>query len=135
MQSRPEKLVRWFLFNVLISLTPLITSFMGLQLDSQPYSVHALTARGELLLISTTIASAAVGELIPSGRGKATLKLVAGGGCVLLVMLCSLFFAAIQARQNPDPGRVFATSAWLFAGTLLASFGSVYLAYEGETPS
>lgn len=135
MPSRPEKLVRWFLFNVLISLTPLIASFMGLRLDNQPYSVHALTARGELLLISTTIASAAVGELIPTGRNRATLKLVAGGSCMLLILLSSLFFAAIQARPSPDPGRVFSTSAWLFAATLLASFGSVYLAYEGEPPS
>ncbi len=132
MQSRPEKLVRWLFFNVLISLTPLVTSFMGLQLDNQPYSVHTLTSRGELLLISTTIASAAVGELIPSGRSKATSKLLAGGCCVLLVLLCSLFFAAIQARQRPDIARVFGTSAWLFAGTLLASFNAVYLAYEGE---
>jgi hypothetical protein len=132
MQSRSEKLIRWLLFNVLISLTPLITSFMGLRLDNQPYSVYTLTARGELLLISTTIASAAVGELIAGGRNKAPQKLVAGGSCVLLVLLSSLFFAAIQARQSPDLGRVFRTSSWLFAGTLLASFGSVYLAYEGE---
>jgi hypothetical protein len=132
MQSRSEKLVRWLLFSVLIALTPLATSYMGMRLDSQAPAAYALTARGELLLISGTIASAAVGELIPAGRAKAAQKLLAGGSCLLLVLFSSLFFAAIQARQHANPVRVFTTSIWLFSCTLLASFSSVYLAHEEE---
>lgn len=131
MQSRSEKMTRWLIFSVLVSLMPLVTSYLSLQLDRRT-GLHVLTARGELLLISTTIASAAVGELIAGGRNKATPKLLAGGSCILLVLLSSLFFAALQARHNADPHSILHTSAWLFAGTLLASSSSVYLAFEGE---
>jgi hypothetical protein len=111
---------------------PLVTSYLGLRLDRQRTGLHVLTARGELLLISTTIASGAVGELIAGGRNKATPKLLAGGSCILLVLLSSLFFAAIQARRDADPQSILGMSLWLFAGTLLASFSCVYLAHEGE---
>lgn len=132
MHNRPERLVRWFIFSVLIAVTPLFISYLGFRLDRKEPSLYLVTARGELLLISTTIASTAVGELLPSGRRYATRKLVAGGGCVLLVLLSSLFFAAVQARPAPDPVAIFTTSLWLFGCTLLASFSAVYYAYEEE---
>jgi drug/metabolite transporter (DMT)-like permease len=132
MQHRREKLIRWLIFNVLVGLVPIVISYLGLRLDPHPPALHVLTSRGELLLISTAIASAAVGELIPGGRDKATQKLLAGGCCILLVLVSSLFFATIQARQHPDVLRIFTMSLWLFGGTLLASFSAVYLAWEGE---
>jgi hypothetical protein len=132
MQSRSEKLTRWIIFNVMVALVPLSAGYLGLQLGREEPGLHTLTARGELLLISTAIASAAVGELIPGGRARATFKLCAGGSCILLVMLSSLFFAAIQARQDADPHSILSMSLVLFACTLLASFSCMYLAYEGE---
>jgi asparagine N-glycosylation enzyme membrane subunit Stt3 len=133
-QSRPEKLVRWCIFNVLIALAPLVISYLALGLDRKEPSLALVTARGELLLISTTIASAAIGELLPSGRNYATLKVTSGGACMLLVLLSSLFFSAIQARREPSEGAIFAASISLFSFTLLASFSAVYLAYEGKQP-
>lgn len=134
MQSRSEKLLRWFIFSVLIALVPLAVSYLGLRLEQQAASLYLLTARGELLLVSTTIASAAVGELIPAGRRKPIRKLLAGGCCMLLITVSSFLFATIQARSSADPLTVFTASVALFGGTLLASFGAMYLAYEGEQP-
>lgn len=132
MQSRSEKLIRWFIFSVLSALVPLAIGYLGLRLDRQEPSLERVTARGELLLISSTIASAAVGELIAGGRDRATQKLLAGGSCMLLVLLSSLFFAAIQARQHADPASVLVASLWMFASTLMASSACVYLSHEGE---
>jgi hypothetical protein len=132
MQSRSEKLVRWFIFSVMVALAPLVISYLGLRLDRQQPRLYMLTMRGEVLLISTTIASAAVGEIIASGRDNALLKLMAGGSSVLLVLYSSLLFAAIQGRQAADPQAILTASLVLFAGTLLASSGCVYLAHEGE---
>lgn len=134
MQSRPEKLLRWFIFSVLIALVPLAVSYLGLRLDQKEASLYLLTARGELLLISTTIASAAVGELIPAGRGKAIRKLVAGGSCMLLITVSSFLFATLQARQNANPLPIFTISIWTFGLTLLASFSATYFAFERERP-
>lgn len=132
MQTRSEKLTRWLIFNVMIALVPLSAGFLGLQLGRHAPSLHVLTARGELLLVSSAIAAAALGELIPAGRARATPKLCAGGSCILLVLLSSLFFAAIQAQHDADPQSVLSMSLWLFAGTLLAGFSCVYLAHEGD---
>ena len=132
MQTRSEKLIRWFIFSVLSALVPLAIGYLGLRLDRQEPSLERVTARGELLLISSTIASAAVGELIAGGRDRATEKLLAGGSCMLLVLLSSLFFAAIQARQHADPASVLVASLWMFASTLMASSACVYLSHEGE---
>lgn len=132
MQSRSEKLTRWIIFNVMVALVPLFAGYLGLQLGREEPGLHVLTARGELLLVSSAIAAAAVGELIPAGRSKAAFKLCAGGTCILLVLVSSLVFAGIQARQDTDPKSVLGLSLGLFAGTLLASFTCVYLAHEGE---
>jgi hypothetical protein len=63
-----EKLVRWFMFSVLISLVPLALTYFNLWLDRRQAPLEMLVARGELLLICTTLGAAAPGELFPSGR-------------------------------------------------------------------
>ena len=130
MLTLPEKLTRWLIFSVLISLVPLFTSYAGLLLDGRPASLHTLTGRGELLLITTTLAAAAIGELIPSGRERGTQKLLAGGSCIVIVLFSSLLFAAVQSRAQSDASLVFALSLSLFCGTLLASGSCLYLAHE-----
>lgn len=125
-----EKFTRWFIFSVVISLVPLFTSYVGLALDRRTAGLAAVIGRGELLLITTTLAAAAIGELIPSGRERGTQKLLAGGACTVIVLLSSLVFAAVQARPHADPALTFVLSMSLFCGTLLASGSCLYLAHE-----
>ncbi|HEU0298142.1 MAG TPA: hypothetical protein VFR37_01785 [Longimicrobium sp.] len=79
MTSRTEKLVRWFMFGVLVSLVPLAVTYFGLRLDRRPIHLEMLVARGEMLLISTTLGAAALGELFPSSRENVIGKLFAAG--------------------------------------------------------
>ena len=72
MQSRPEKLTRWFIFSVLVSLVPLALAWLGMRLDRRPSDLTVIVGGGELLLVSSTIAAAAVGEVIAGGRDRAT---------------------------------------------------------------
>jgi hypothetical protein len=130
MLTLPEKLTRWFIFSVLISLVPLITSYLGLLLDSRAATLQTVTGRGELLLITTTLAAAAIGELIPSGRDRGTQKLLAGGSCIVIVLLSSLLFAAVQSRAHPNGALTLVLSVSLFCGTILASGSCLYLAHE-----
>jgi hypothetical protein len=130
MATFPEKLTRWLIFSVLISLVPLFTSYVGQLLDHRTASLDSVTGRGELLLITTTLAAAAIGELIPSGRERGTQKLLAGGSCIVIVLFSSLLFAAVQSRLHPGGALVFGLSLSLFCGTLLASGSCLYLAHE-----
>lgn len=128
--SSEEKLLRWFMFSVLIALAPLAASHFGLQVDRREPSVEMLVGRGELLLICATIAAAAIGELIPAGREKPLRKLIAGGSCMVIVVASSLYFAIIQARADPDPASVAKMSVRLFAGMIVAAGCSVYFAHQ-----
>lgn len=127
---RAEKLVRWFMFSVLIALAPLAASYFSLQVDRREPTVEVLLGRGELLLICATIAAAAIGELIPTGREKPVRKLVAGGSCMAVVVASSLYFAIIQARADPDPAPVAQMSIRLFVGMVLAAGCCIHFAHQ-----
>ena len=104
--SRAEKLVRWCMFSVLIALAPLAASYFSLQVDRREPSLEMLLGRGELLLICATIAAAAIGELIPTGREMPVRKLVAGGSCMAVVVASSRYFADMSRtviRGTPSP--------------------------------
>lgn len=121
MTSRAEKLVRWFMFSVLVSLVPLAMTYFGLRLDRRPVHLEMLVGRGELLLISTTLGAAALGELFPGGRENAIGKLLAAGTSLVGILVCSFYFATIQSRATPDGHAILTVSVWLFAGMLVAS--------------
>ena len=128
-----EKRVRWFMFTVLFSLVPLASTYFGLQLDRREASLSALVAHGELLLICTTFGAAALGELLPGEREHTIAKLFAAGTSLLGVVVCSLYFAAIQSRATPDTGAVLTASVGLFAGMLVAGAICLYLAHREAT--
>ena len=130
MMARAEKLVRWFMFSVLISLVPLALTSFSLWLDKREVHLEMLLARGELLLISTTLGAAAIGELLPGGGENATGKLFAAGTSLVGLVVCSLYFAAIQSRTAPDAGAIMTASIWLFAGMLVASGSCLYFAHQ-----
>jgi hypothetical protein len=130
MMGRAEKLVRWIMFSVLMSLVPLAASYFGLRLDRRPVHLEMLVARGELLLICTTLGAAAIGELFPSGRENAIGKMFAAGTSLLGLVVCSLYFAAVQSRPAADAEPILSASIWLFAGMLVAGGSCLYFAHQ-----
>jgi uncharacterized membrane protein len=60
----PEKLVKWFLFSVVVALLPLIFAW----LITAPKGISQAISKGELFIISATICAAAIGDLI--GKAK-----------------------------------------------------------------
>jgi hypothetical protein len=132
MRARTERLLRWFLFSVLVSLVPLALTYLNLLLDGREAHLEMLLARGELLLVSATLGAAALGELFPGGRENAMGKLLASGASVLMIVLSSVCFASIQSRQSPNPGPIFVVSLFLFAGMLLAAGSCMFYSQQEE---
>lgn len=131
--TRAERIARWFMFSVLVSLMPLLISYMANKLDRIPAAAMAATADGGLLLICTTLAAGALGELIPGERSDGVKKLFVGGACVFIVMFGSLYYSAVKSRSNADPTATFAASMGVLAGTLLTGAGCVYLSHGTVT--
>ncbi len=89
-----EKLARWFLFGVLFTLLPFALSYLNLR--ARPKSGNSikfvsLFARGELLLVSTAIGAAAVGELLGVRNANALGQIISGGVSLLLVGIQTLW--------------------------------------------
>ena len=126
-----EKLLHWSIFNVVIALSPLIFNFVfRLLKDTGGVSIHFLFARGELLLICAAIAADAVGEFMIGTIQNKYARLLTGGSCVVLLMLSSLFFAAVASADTSNEefqARITSLSMVIFVATMTSSGISKYL--------
>jgi len=92
-----EKIVRWLLFSVVLSLVPLFVRVI-----SNPKAVFtwdALTPNGELLLIAITLCAASIGDIfVAKGTDHHILGLMRllGGSCALIIIILSALIYGIN---------------------------------------
>lgn len=129
MKSILPKLARWFGFTVLISLTPLLVTGLGLRALSRPFGLKSIAGHGELLLISAAIGAAAIGELVPFKTKRwSAQKILVIAFTLVLVLISSMYFALIMVSGSAtDPAVVSFDSLLLFIFTILLSGGCVGL--------
>jgi len=132
MRTNVEKLLRWFIFSVAVAMIPLALTYFVLEIERQNPTLEDVLSNGELLLISTAIAAAAIGEVIGTTPKRAVLKILATGVCTITAMLGSVFYTIIRTAAAPDPRPIMTVSLLVFGGTILASAGCMYLAHEEE---
>jgi ABC-type glycerol-3-phosphate transport system permease component len=129
-----DRLVRWFMFSVLIALIPILFNFIGVILDNQPISTARLFGKGELLLIAVAISGRGMGELIPSGMNRAIVKIIVIGSNLIIISLASYGFAYTSAKissgASPDPTTIARVSIGLFLSALIASGCCIWLKKE-----
>jgi hypothetical protein len=126
-----EKLLLWLVFNVIIALLPFAFRAMAALLTERPVDLKQILSDGELFLVSAAIASGAVGELILKGRQMRIPRVLAGGGCVICLMLASFLYAFIRAQSGPTtsltPDGIYTLSLIMFFFTFLAGTGCLIL--------
>lgn len=126
------KLIRWFIFNIIIALLPIYFNCLYLLILGLQPTIEVLTGHGELLLISAAIAAVAIGEQVGSGRYLLILKLGAVGGCVIMLLGASFCFAvvstSIQSEQVIQTNIVANISIYLFLGAIVSSGSCLALA-------
>lgn len=95
------KFARWVIFSVLLALVPLGFSALARWTRKQPADLDSILSSGELLLVTVGIVGAAVGELIGTNRkrGWPTTEIVAAGMSLLILAVCSLYFADVAAAR------------------------------------
>ena len=132
------KLIRWLIFGVAISLIPLAYNFLNLQLRGASPTLIQLVKNGELLLIICAFCAASIGALVGSGPRMLPLKLICGGGALIILMLSALYFSDVSAlaagimeneldAQASGSQIVFHNSFWFFTSGVLASGSCVLL--------
>lgn len=120
-----RRLIKWLIFSVMIALLPIIFNAIKMITRNNPIELEILFSNGELLIISVAIASAAVGELLGSGEDKIIVKYFAGGGCITIIALASLWFADISTSmrlgENLNKYFISAGSIVMFFLTLISA--------------
>jgi hypothetical protein len=129
-----EKLAIWFIFSVVVALTPFFLGVFQSVDRNQQVAFSSILGTGQLLLVCVALAAAALGELVAINisPGQRIVKSAAIGSCILVIILSSLWFgdisADILAKAAPDPRSVslgsfgfyiwaLASSAWCLALT------------------
>ena len=125
-----EKLVKWFVFSVVIALLLILFNFLLLLTANAPAGLAQLVGHGELLLIAAGLAARAIGDVIGSGDVRKIPKLIASGAAVIVLVLASFYFSHVAAsyalNQTVNIDVVFFVSVWLY----VISFGPVSRAIE-----
>ena len=127
-----QKIIRWVIFSVIVALLPIIFNGLVLLTKGNLFEIETLTGRGELLLIAAAMAASAIGELIASGKTMASIKLIAGGCCLIVLSMASLYFAhvsyALMAKEFVDYLIVSKISINLYVASIVSSSCCIILA-------
>ena len=100
-----EKLTRWFIFGVVVSLLPFALAYLNLWASKKPVKVEDLFSRGELLLVSTAIGAAATGELLGIKETHALYKIIIGGCSFVAVLTQMAWYAYASDTSRGLDGR------------------------------
>ncbi|WFE95937.1 hypothetical protein [Micromonospora sp. WMMD987] len=91
------KLSKWFLFEVVFALVPLGFNWLGSILHGGGSGINVILGRGELLLVSTAIVAASLGDLVNKGLNpqlRGFKQLLVGVGIFLIVAATWLYAEA-----------------------------------------
>ena len=120
-----ERIIRWLLFSVVISLIPFIFSYFKSILRGNIINLTILIERGELLLISTTIMAAAFGQYITSKLTIGLPEILLSGSSIFFIILSSLLYAEISTASSNgeqlEHNMVYTLSIVFFGVSLLIS--------------
>ena len=129
---RQVKLIRWFVFGVMLSLLPLLAAYIAAVAFGKTPRLPAFLSGGPLLLISATLAGAAAGELFgrPSGQ-RSGGEVFVGGVAILVALLAALSYATFTTASvqgaRPNEGFVALYSMVLFVLSVASGAGCVAL--------
>jgi uncharacterized membrane protein len=119
----PDKVAKWLMFTVLISLAPLLASWIwAAASSSDPVGLYAVVRQGDLCLLAASFCAVGLGELIGIKRSTQTLMIFVGGTSALTIMLSVFLYALVRnATSLPNEGYVVGASVALFVIGVVSS--------------
>lgn len=122
------KISLWLVFTVLITLSPLISALVMLYIFPSYDAVSpfiTILSNGELLLVGTAVASAAIGEMLYTASGNSdswglVVRILSGGGCVFVIILSCLVYASVKQVISLNPNiQNFSKETYAFLSLIL----------------
>ena len=132
-----NRFAKWLIFGIAFALAPLLADYFIQLIHPRPnvaFDWHEILTKGELLLISSAIAGAAVGEIIGTGRAWLPFKIITGGACIIITIISALLYSAVASdlRLNVayDRAALVTNSIYIFWATIIASAGCILAAED-----
>jgi hypothetical protein len=129
-----ERLVIWFIFSVIVTLTPFFLGYFQSVDRDQRFTFSLILGGGQLFLVNVAIAAAALGDLvaIEVPAVQRLMKTAAIGSCTLVVIISSLWYGDISASSHgqaaPDPRTIGLGSVIVYSWALASSAWCLSLA-------
>jgi len=130
------RIIKWIIFGVILALAPIGFDYLNQATHVDAPRFTEVISKGELALVCAGIAGAAIGELIGSGKDLLALKMISGGGSVVIVLVAAAWYAQIAsdaragAPYNKDT--VASYSIWLLFFTIVSSIGCMLTSGEAS---
>lgn len=133
-RKRTEKLLRWLLFGVVIGLLPFAYPAIKCIVMGPSLTAVRLFGRGDLFLITATLAAASFGDLIANGKEQALRKIWVGFLCLIIFIVCIVWFGvvanAIDTKTAYDAALTSRYSLWIFVFAVATCAATVIIADE-----
>jgi hypothetical protein len=130
---------KWLTWGLALGVLPVVANYVVLFFAKGSLNPLVPMSDGELLISSTAIAGAAVGEFFHTTINTDKLRISAhrsGGLAVIFALLCAVSYVAIKMSPRPDPTTIPVSSTLgsllLFAITVLIAAKCVRLAAEAN---
>ena len=127
-----ERILKWLLFGVLCSLLPIGFVAIDFFANGKDFALANLIGNGELLLVTSGIAAAGLGELISESPKKSIGVMLTGASSLILIGVCSYSFSSVVSSQTPDVNNITSGSIWVF---FIAVFTTIVCFIQSEAPS
>ncbi|MBZ4020470.1 hypothetical protein CCS38_33045 [Streptomyces purpurogeneiscleroticus] len=126
-------MLHWLFFGVGFGVLPIGLGYVMNSFTHRGVSLSEILSRGELLIVTTSLAAAAAGQIITrSGSGlKNIVGFLAFSNIAMACVTAGLFAfvtSAPQVNQKLDEGSVTGSSLVLFFATLLTAGASTFIA-------
>ncbi len=129
-----KKVISWLIFSVSLALLPFLLKYLSHLIFKIPFKFEYLFLHGELFIVATALAAAAIGEIIVSDKQHGILMLCSGGGCVLTVVTASMLFALVSGTEffdiSIDISAVRTVSIIVYLLAFLTSGSSIIIVAE-----
>ncbi len=132
---KPEaktRLLQWALFGVLFSLTPLVFRLIWSSTTVGRVDVTGILSQGELLLVSTALSAAAVGDLYPVHPRFRRTAIAISGCCLFVVAVSSAYYAAVSVSDAPYRSVVAIASFIFFLLSMAGGAASIIVGAAGR---
>lgn len=125
------KLLKWFLFSVIVAILPVALDALKLLTRSKGVTLDGIVGKGELLLIVVGLSAAAVGDLVEKNSHYVKLKLLSAFLGVLTIGIASWYFAYVAdsyaSGASVSSSVVATTSIWLLIFAVATGAGCLII--------